>query len=102
MPATSIGFWRIIIGTIALGLWALAFHRDLFRVDRRGWLLIGVGGGLLVALCEAAYQFAIAGAGVAGAAAVLYAGPDLVAVLGRLIRGEGLAPLRCALAVGVP
>jgi len=101
MPATSIGFWRILIGTIALGLWALAFHRDLFRVDRRGWLLIGVGGGLLVALFEVAYQFAIAGAGVAGAAALLYTAPVLVAVLGRLILGEGLTPLRFALAVVV-
>jgi len=101
MPATSIGFWRILIGTVALGLWGLAFHRDLFRVDRRGWLLIGVGGGLLVALFEVAYQFAIAGVGVAGAAALLYTAPVLVAVLGRLILGESLTPLRFALAVVV-
>ncbi|PYO36596.1 MAG: hypothetical protein DMD74_03780 [Gemmatimonadetes bacterium] len=101
MPATSIGFWRILIGMVALGLWGLVFHRDLFRVDRRGWLLIGVGGGLLVALFEVAYQFAIAGAGVAGAAALLYTAPVLVAVLGRLILGEALTPLRLALAVVV-
>lgn len=101
MPATSIGFWRILIGTVALGLWGLAFHRDLFRVDRRGWLLIGVGGGLLVALFEVAYQFAIAGAGVAGAAALLYTAPVLVALLGRLILREALTPLRLALAVVV-
>src|SRR5438034_1750602 len=101
MPATSIGFWRVLIGTVCLALWGLAFRRELFRVDGRGWLLVGVGGGFLVALFEVAYQFAIAGVGVAGAAALLYTAPVLVAVLGRLILGESLTPLRFALAVVV-
>src|SRR5207247_3710011 len=69
MPATSIGFWRVLLGTVCLGLWALGFRRELFRVDARGWLLVGLGGGILVALFELAYQFSIPGAGVAGAAA---------------------------------
>jgi len=68
MPATSIGFWRVLLGTVCLALWGLAFRRELFRVDRGGWLLVGLGGGCLVALFEVAYQYAIAGAGVAGAA----------------------------------
>src|SRR2546422_1114296 len=71
MPATSIGFWRVLMGTVCLALWGLVFRRELFRVDGRGWLLVGVGGGFLVALFEIAYQFAIAGVGVAGAAALL-------------------------------
>src|SRR2546428_11390097 len=75
MPATSIGFWRVLLGTVCLGLWALGFRRELFRVDARGWLLVGLGGGLLVALFELAYQFAIAGAGVAGAPPPLYPAP---------------------------
>src|SRR5256885_660536 len=90
MPATSIGFWRVLIGTVCLALWGLAFRRELFRVDGRGWLLVGVGGGFLVALFEVAYQFAIAGVGVAGAAALLYTAPVLVAVL----RPPGPAPGR--------
>src|SRR5438128_1436358 len=81
MPATSIGFWRVLIGTVCLALWGLAFRRELFRVDGRGWLLVGVGGGFLVALFEVAYQFAIAGVAVAGAAALLYTAPVPVAVL---------------------
>src|SRR5437879_8409444 len=101
MPATSIGFWRILIGTVALGAWGLAFHRDLFRVDRRGWLLVGVGGGLLVALFEVAYQFAIAGVGVAGAAALLYTAPVLVAVLARVLLHEALTVTRLLLALVV-
>ena len=99
MPATSIGFWRVLIGTVALAVWGLLFRRDLFRVDRRGWLLVGVGGGALVALFEIAYQFAIAGVGVAGAAALLYTAPVIVAVLARFILKEALTPLRVALAL---
>jgi DME family drug/metabolite transporter len=99
MPATSIGFWRVLIGTIALAVWGLLFRRDLFRVDARGWLLVGLGGGALVALFEIAYQFAIAGVGVAGAAALLYTAPVIVAILARVILKEALTPLRIALAV---
>ena len=99
MPATSIGFWRVLIGTIALVVWGLLFRRDLFRVEARGWLLVALGGGALVALFEIAYQFAIAGVGVAGAAALLYTAPVIVAILARVILKEALTPLRIALAV---
>src|SRR5439155_6599886 len=99
MPATSIGFWRVLIGTVALIVWGLVFRRDLFRADARGWLLVGLGGGALVALFEVAYQFAIAGVGVAGAAALLYTAPVVVAVLARVILKEALTPTRVALAV---
>jgi len=99
MPATSIGFWRVLIGTVVLAVWGLLFRRDLFRADARGWLLVFLGGGALVALFEIAYQFAIAGAGVAGAAAMLYTAPVIVAVLARVILKEALTPLRVALAL---
>jgi DME family drug/metabolite transporter len=101
MPATSIGFWRVLMGTLCLAIWALAFRRDLFRVDARGWLLVGLGGGILLAVFEIAYQFAIAGAGVAGAAALLYTAPVIVAVLARLILREALTPVRLTLALVV-
>ena len=101
MPATSIGFWRVLMGTVCLAVWGLAFRRDLFRVDARGWLLVGVGGGMLVALFEIAYQFAIAGAGVAGAAAMLYTAPVIVAVLARVILREALTLERLVLALAV-
>lgn len=97
---TTIGFWRLLLGVIGL----LAFgvtNRDLFRIDQRGLLLIGVLGGLLVAVFEIAYQFAIAGAGVAGAAAMLYTAPVLVAVSARFVLHELLTPTRLRLAVAV-
>src|SRR6266581_6586719 len=101
MPATSIGFWRVLMGTACLALWALVFRRELFRVDARGWLLVGLGGGILVALFELAYQFAIAGAGVAAAAALLYTAPVIVAVLAQPLLGETLTATRLLLALVV-
>ena len=52
----------------------------------------------MVALFEIAYQYAIAGAGVAGAAALLYTAPVMVAVLARVVLKEALTPTRVALA----
>src|SRR5215510_13314990 len=95
---TGIGFWRLVLGILAILAFGLT-RPDLFKVDRRGWLLVGLGGGALVALFEIAYQFAIAGAGVAGAAALLYTAPVIVAVLARIILNEALTPTRVALAL---
>ena len=97
---TGIGFWRLVLGIAAILAFGLS-HPDLFKVDRRGWLLVGLGGGALVALFEIAYQFAISGTGVAGAAALLYTAPVLVALLAKPLLGERLTPLRISLAVVV-
>lgn len=99
MPANTIGFWRVLIGTVALAIWGVLFRRDLFKADRRGWLIVGLGGGAMVALFEIAYQYAIGGAGVAGAAALLYTAPVMVAILARVVLKEALTPTRVALAL---
>jgi len=62
-------------------LWGFFFRRELFRSTPR-LATRGLGGGALVALFAIAYQFAIAGVGVAGAAALLYTAP----VIGRRLR----------------
>ncbi len=97
---TGIGFWRVLLGLAGLILYGL-FNRDLFKVDLKGWLLVGLGGGVLVALFEVAYQYAISGAGVAGAAALLYTAPVMVALLARPLLGERLSRIRLLLAVAV-
>src|SRR5512147_1212 len=97
---TGIGFWRLMLGIVGILAFGL-MQRDFFRIDLRGWLLVGLGGGVLVALFEVAYQFAISGAGVAGAAALLYTAPVLVAVLAVPLLGERLTPTRLVLAVVV-
>lgn len=95
---TGIGFWRLVVGLAGLLAYG-AFRPQLFRIDRRAWLLVGLGGGALVALFEVAYQFGIAGTGVAGAAALLYVAPVIVAVLAKPLLGEQLTPLRVILAL---
>jgi DME family drug/metabolite transporter len=97
---TGIGFWRLVLGIVGILAVGLT-QRDFFRIDRRGWLLVGLGGGALVALFEVAYQFAISGAGVGGAAALLYTAPVLVAVLAKPLLGERLTTLRLLLALVV-
>jgi DME family drug/metabolite transporter len=97
---TGIGFWRILLGTCVVLVYG-AFHRSIFQIDRKGWLIVGLGGGSLIALFEVAYQFGIAGAGVAGAAALLYTAPVLVAILAKPLLGESLTASRLVLAVVV-
>ena len=86
------------VGVLGLLIYGL-FHPDLFRVDVKGWLIVFGGGGFLVAVFEVAYPYAITGVSVAGAAALLYLAPVVVAVLARFILGEALTPLRMFLAV---
>jgi drug/metabolite transporter, DME family len=92
---TGIGFWRISLGAVLLAAYGLT-RPGFFRIDRRGLLVVGLGGGALVALFEVAYQFGIAGAGVAAAAALLYTAPVLVAILAKPLLGEALTAARLA------
>src|SRR5260370_7606556 len=73
----------------------------MFRIEATAWLLVGFGGGTLVAVFEVAYEFGIAGAGVAGAAALLYLAPVLVALLAKPLLGEPLTAWRIVLALVV-
>jgi len=95
---TGVGFWRVAVASLALLAVGLV-RRDLLRVDRRGLLAVGLGGGALVALFEVTYQYAIAGVGVAGAATLLYTAPLIVAVLGHALLREKLTPARVSLAL---
>jgi drug/metabolite transporter (DMT)-like permease len=97
----GIGFWRVLLGIAALAAYGALFRRDLFQIDRRGLVVVGLGGGALVALFEVTYQFGIAGAGVAGAAALLYTAPVMVAIFAQPLLGERLTAARLLLAVVV-
>lgn len=100
VEVTGVGFWRVLLATAGFLLYG-AFRRELFRVDAFGLLLIGGIGGAIVAVFEVAYQFAIAGIGVAGAATLLYLAPALVAVLALPLLGEPITALRVGLALVV-
>jgi DME family drug/metabolite transporter len=90
---TAVGFWRIVVALAALSLYG-RFTRGFFVVERRALLLVGIGGGLLVALFEVAFQYAIAGIGVASAVAMLYTAPVVIAVLAYPLLGEAVTPRR--------
>lgn len=95
---TGVGFWRVAVATVLLLCIGLLRGARL-GVDRQGLLVAGLAGGALVALFEVSYQFAIAGAGVAGASALLYTAPVIVLILARLLLGERFTVARLALAV---
>ncbi|MGH7467722.1 MAG: DMT family transporter [Longimicrobiales bacterium] len=97
---TDVGFWRILLAALGFAIFGL-FSRQLFRIDRRGLLWIGLVGGLFVALFEVAFQYAIAGVGVAGAVALLYTAPVMVAIFAHRLLGEKLTVTRIALAMVV-
>jgi DME family drug/metabolite transporter len=96
---TDVGFWRVFLAALGFALFGLLFRRQLFRIDTRGLLWIGVLGGLSVAVFEVAFQYAIAGVGVAGAVALLYTAPVIVAILANLLLHERLNATRIALAL---
>lgn len=98
LEITGIGFWRIAVATLGFLAYGV-LRRELFAVDRRTLFLVGLVGGAFVALFEVAYQFGIAGAGVAGAAALLYTAPIMVALLADPLLGERLTATRMVLAV---
>src|SRR3989454_8682608 len=60
MPATSIGFWRVVLGTGCFALLGLPLPRELFRGGARGWVLVGVGGGVPLAVFWIACHVAVA------------------------------------------
>src|SRR3954464_8975500 len=97
---SAVGFWRLLLAVLGFTIYGF-FARDLFRIDRRGVWLIAVLGGALVALFEVAFQYAIAGLGVAPAVALLYTAPVTVALLGHFLLKEKLTALRVALGVMV-
>ena len=97
---TGIGFWRIALATAAFLVFG-TLRRGVYAADRRTVLLAALVGGGFVALFEVGYQFAIVGTGVAGAAALLYTAPVMVALLADPLLGEKLTPARLVLAVVV-
>lgn len=95
---TAIGFWRVLLATLGFLVYGL-FRRDLFRIDRRGALLVMGVGGVLVALFEVAFQFGFKHLGVAGTVALLYTAPVMITLLAVPLLKERATPVRLALAL---
>src|SRR5688500_20290677 len=76
---SAVGFWRLLLAVIGLTVYGF-FARDLFRIDRRGILLIIVLGCVLVALFELSFQYAMAGHGVGPLVVILYSWSVTIAI----------------------
>src|SRR5437763_16332551 len=59
---TGIGFWRLVVGLLGFVVYGL-FRPQLLRVDRKGWLLVGLGGGARGALVGVACRLGLEGTG---------------------------------------
>jgi drug/metabolite transporter (DMT)-like permease len=97
VEVTAIGFWRVLLGTLGFLVYGL-FRPALFRVDRRGLLLAGGVGGVLVALFEVAFQFGFKHLGVAPTVALLYTAPVMITLLAGPLLGERITGGRLLLA----
>lgn len=95
---TDVGFWRILLAS--LGLLGYGFARpEVLRMDRRGLLWVGLGGGALVALFEVALQHAFRNLGVAASVALLYTAPVMITLLAGPLLRERVTSVRIALSL---
>jgi DME family drug/metabolite transporter len=92
-PLTVV-FYRAFFGAAALGLWMALRRRDLLRVRRADWLLVGGYGVLGVTVFYVAYIYAIVLVGVTTAVVLLYTAPAIVALLAWRFLGESLTGLK--------
>jgi drug/metabolite transporter (DMT)-like permease len=97
VEVTAIGFWRVLLGTLGFLVYGI-FRPSLFRIDRRGLLLAGGVGGVLVALFEVAFQFGFKHLGVAPTVALLYTAPVMITLLAGPLLGERVTAVRLLLA----
>jgi drug/metabolite transporter (DMT)-like permease len=99
VPPESLALLRPLVGGFFVLAFLAATKPETLRVDRRGLLVLGVGGGSAIALFQLAYQRSTDAVGVPTTVALLYLAPALVvAAAGPLLR-EWPTRSRIALAV---
>lgn len=98
---TSVALFRMLLGTLFLVAWAVAFRRRSLALKGRDILLLLVGGGIPIAAFQVVYQLSIAAAGVPTTVALLYLAPVFVLVASVPLLKERPTPLRAVLSVAV-
>ncbi|MBT3325967.1 MAG: EamA family transporter [Gemmatimonadales bacterium] len=100
VPPESVAILRPVVGTLVL-LLAFGISRPAaLRVDLRGFLVLGVGGGVAVGVFQLAYQLSTATVGVPTTVALLYLAPAVVIAASGPLLGEWPTRARVGL-VGV-
>lgn len=88
VPPESLAFLRPLIGGGLLLVTVGLVHPRALLVDARGLFVLLLGGGLLVAIFQVAYQFSTDAVGVPSTVAMLYLSPALVAAVSGPLLGE--------------
>ena len=97
VPPETVALIRPLIGlAILVAGFALA-RPGILRIDKRGLILVGLGGGAAVGVFQIAYQRSIDAAGVPTTVALLYLSPALVAAASGPLLGEWPTPRRLGL-----
>lgn len=94
VESLEVAFWRAFFGGCAFLVHALCTRS--IRVPPRMAIILFIFGAVSIALLFGVYMVAIAEAGVALAAILMYTAPAWVAVLSRLIFKEAITPAKLA------
>ncbi len=98
VPPESLALLRPLVGVTFLGAYLWLTNRDALRIDARGVLILGVGGGVGIAVFQLAYQLSTDAVGVPTTVALLYLAPAMVVAAAGPVLGEWPTRTRVALA----
>ena len=98
VPPESVALLRPLVGVGFVAAFLAVRRPAELRTDRRGLLLLGLGGGATIGLFQLAYQLSTDAVGVPSTVALLYLAPALVALASGPLLGEWPSALRVALA----
>jgi len=97
VPPESVALLRPIVGALFLLGYLAAVDRSTLPIDRRGLLVLGLGGGAAIGLFQIAYQLSTDAVGVPTTVALLYLAPAIVAAASGPLLGEWPTPARVGL-----
>ena len=97
VPPETVALIRPLIGIAILVAGFAVARPGLLRIDTRGLIVVGLGGGTAVGVFQVAYQKSIDAAGVPTTVALLYLSPAIVAAVSGPLLGEWPTPRRIAL-----
>lgn len=100
VPPQTVALLRPLVAVVVLAVAFALTRPSALRVDRRGLLVLGLGGGVAVGAFQLAYQMSTDAVGVPTTVALLYLAPALVTAAAGPLFGEWPSRLRVAL-VGV-
>ncbi len=99
VPPETVALLRPVVGTLVLVAVFGVLRSASLRVSRRAIVILGLGGGVAVAIFQLAYQLSTDAVGVPTTVALLYLAPALVVAAAGPLLGEWPTRTRAALVV---